>query len=72
MTQANDLINQAFAKQSCITGEFTSGLTKREHFAVMALQGLVSKYTMNDPEDQKTICKMAVELSDSLIKQLNA
>jgi flagellar hook-length control protein FliK len=47
------------------------GLTKREYFAAMAMQGLVS-----DPETIKTsgsakdLVEMALELSDELLKQL--
>ena len=44
---------------------------KREHFAGLALQGLLARYSLNTPEDQKTITKMAVELSDELLKQLS-
>lgn len=47
-------------------------LSKREYFAAMILQGLVSKYTMNKPDDQFTISKMACELADEFIKHLNA
>lgn len=47
-------------------------LTKREHFASIALQGLLTKYSLNKPEDQQLVCQMAVELADSLIVELNA
>jgi hypothetical protein len=47
------------------------GLTKREYFAAIALQGLLTKYTLNNPEDQQIICKMAAELSNELINSLN-
>lgn len=46
-------------------------LTKREYFAAMILQGLVSKYNMNAPQDQATLSQMAVELTDEFIKHLN-
>lgn len=46
-----------------------SGLTKREYFAAMALQGLLS-----NPQLDKTIaeiCSLAVQTSDSLIRTLD-
>lgn len=48
------------------------GLTKREYFAAMILQGLAAKYILKEPSDQVTITQMAVELSDELSKQLEA
>ena len=49
-----------------------NGLTKREYFAAMALQG----YCANDPNkgrmlcDRESIAKMAVQKADELIKVL--
>ena len=44
------------------------GLTKREYFAAMALQGLLANSGLNDnPDDAKT----AVEIADALIARLN-
>ena len=51
--------------------ETLNGLTKREHIATMVLQGLVSKYTLNTPEDQHTISKLAIELADTFINEYN-
>ena len=46
--------------------EIHSGLTKREYFAAMALQGYAGKgYKYKD------IAKMAVEMADLLIEELN-
>lgn len=45
-------------------------LTKREIIALHIFNGLVSKYTLNNPEDQETISKMAIELADTFIKEL--
>lgn len=66
MTKGNDLIGPVDEY-----GFNKTGLTKREYFAALALQGLLTKYSLNTPSDQKVICQMAVELSDSLINELN-
>jgi len=46
-------------------------LTKHELIAAMAMQGMLAKYAMNTPSDQITICQMAVQLSNELLKQLS-
>jgi hypothetical protein len=46
-----------------------SGLTKHQYIAIAVLQGLVSKYTMNTPEDQQTLAKLSIELADTFIEQ---
>ena len=48
-----------------------SGLTKHEYVAVAILQGLVSKYTMNTPEDQETLSKLSIELANTFIDEYN-
>ena len=40
------------------------GLTKREYFAVLAMQGLLSGEGINDPE---TVAKNAVAYADALL-----
>ena len=45
------------------------GLTKREYFAAMALQGLLS--TDNDHSPHNWYGEKSVELADALIKALN-
>lgn len=52
-------------------GTCNNGMNKRFYAACAALQGLLSKYNLKEPEDQKIICKMAYELADELIKQEN-
>jgi hypothetical protein len=49
----------------------TGGLTKREYFASQLMCALISKYQLREPEDQVTTAKMALELTDTLIKELN-
>jgi hypothetical protein len=44
------------------------GLTKREYFAAMALQGLLADYESECIEDYS---KYAVKLADSLIEELS-
>jgi len=45
------------------------GLTKREYFAVMAMQGMMSY--VNTPMPPSEICEEAVRLSGALIEALN-
>ena len=52
------------------------GLTKREYFAALALQGLATPCTpgghnLNDSLESKHKAQMAVRLADTLIEQLN-
>ena len=46
-----------------------AGLTKREYFAAMALQGLVSKVNHLTPMEDVAI--KAVKAADALIEELN-
>ena len=48
-----------------------NGLTKKELFAKEILCSLLSKYSLNNPEDQNTITQLSVELADTLLKKLN-
>ena len=45
------------------------GLTKREHFAAMALQGMVSVCAYDEQVTSK--CRAAVEYADALLKELD-
>lgn len=53
------------------------GLTKREYFAGLALQGIVKTHTTDglNPEDAheeiEEACRQAVQYADALIKELN-
>lgn len=58
--------------------EIGTGLTKREYFAAMALQGLLSNASyMNDYNKDKyllkpwTVSKVAIEYANALIVELN-
>ena len=48
-----------------IDGQY-QGLTKREYFAIMAMQGLLSNSGPNHEH-----AKIAIEMADDLIKELN-
>lgn len=63
----------AFSKAAFYTDEYgidapQEGLTKREYFAAMAMQGLLTKFG-NDYELQ--IAKDAIYWADALIDELN-
>lgn len=48
------------------------GLTKREYFAAMAMQGYCGgEYTGQSGMPVESIAKWSVEMADALIKQLN-
>ena len=49
-----------------------TGLTKREYFAAMALQGICADQTYLRPNEAQEIATRAVELSDALITALNS
>lgn len=51
-------------------GTFHAGLTKREYFSVLALQGLMANPN-TCPDDIDMITEDAVAIADSLIKELN-
>ena len=48
----------------------TFGLTKREAFAAMAMQGLIAS-DLNDTIDEEKIANIAVKCADALIERLN-
>jgi hypothetical protein len=49
---------------------YQSGLTKREYFAVMAMQGLLSNNELGMSKEN-TIAQLAVKQADTLIDELN-
>lgn len=56
----------AFPKNMNLTG----GLTKREWFAVMALQGFISTLTINRDDHAELLSQTAVKYADALIAEL--
>jgi hypothetical protein len=72
MTRPNDA---AFARASFHHDNFgrpdnaQTGLTKREYFAVMAMQGLITTEVHND--SRINLAKESIKLADALIEELN-
>lgn len=50
---------------------YSNGLTKREYFAVMAMQGILADKKLYHSDDMESACADAVKMADQLIKQLN-
>jgi hypothetical protein len=73
MTQQTDGNDQAFATPPIYSDTFglaiqEKGLSKREYFAAMAMQGFISKYGIVSP---LTISDESVKQADALIEALN-
>jgi hypothetical protein len=49
----------------------SSGLTKREHFAGLAMQGLLANHELIDTVDWEWIANNSIALADNLIEELN-
>ena len=64
---------------ACVDSEHVylqTGLTKREYFAGLAMQGLMvqsiaGRHNHNDEPNNKYRAKFAVDMADALLKQLN-
>lgn len=73
-TDPNDLAYPAMDTNSIEGHEVLElrylGLTKREKFASLAMQGLLNKY-QGQMVGAESICKTAVEYADQLITELN-
>ena len=65
MTNANDLVNPSVSANGYVIKQ---GLTKREYFAAMAMQGLLAD---SIPASIEVNVKLSVEAADALIKALN-
>lgn len=71
ITKANDIIflDKVTKAENHRTQQYdflSGGLTKREYFAAMAMQGL-----MSDPRFNGDIPKSSVKMADLLIEELN-
>ena len=42
----------------------------KTYYAGLAMQGLLSKYKLNEPADQQIICKLSVEMAQTLVSVL--
>jgi hypothetical protein len=63
-TKTNNSAFPIIAEDYIIDG----GLTKREYFAAMAMQGFITKYGVDFQEEQ---IKQAVFMADALIEELS-
>jgi hypothetical protein len=72
--QATDNIYPLYKRQNPEEWTVESGMTKREHFSILVLQGLVSHYgyelSASDKATQE-LAQWAVKLTDALIEELN-
>jgi hypothetical protein len=73
MTRYTTPDNDAFPRP--FGGDYSEGLSKREYFAAVALQGILARedrypYKSKD-EFLKSITSISVELADQLIIELN-
>lgn len=48
-----------------------NGLSKREYFAAMAMQGILSDQTYVRPNSTEEVSRCAVAMADALIAELN-
>jgi hypothetical protein len=71
MTNGNDLVNSFIGDEA--NQPNYRGLTKREYFAALAMQGVCANHanTENAKQDSKWIAETATIIADSLIKELN-
>ncbi len=60
-----------FPDHDAFGSDNTCGLTKREYFAALALQGVLASCVNADPHAD-TAATMAVEYADALIAALNS
>ncbi|WP_285011238.1 hypothetical protein [Pedobacter faecalis] len=72
-TQPHDPVNPAphVNQDGTVQYDANTGLTKREIFAAMAMQGILSDQTYLQPNQSEDIAERAVTLADALIKALN-
>lgn len=78
MTNGNDLVNSTDTRfvevdenGMPVYGKVKTGLTKREYFAAMAMQGLWQSTPDPTYDRYHVIADMAVKQADALIKSLN-
>ena len=66
---ANKAVENGDQKASYIGGNHLSGLTKREHFAGLAMQGILAggQYGSGDVEE---VGELSVQFTDCLLKEL--
>lgn len=81
-TNRNDAIYRGESREfidGVLNQTWSSGLTKREYFAAMAMQGMIANGRVMEPifksknynEIDRIVAEAAVEFADKLIIQLN-
>lgn len=71
MAQDNNKNEPAFPALDPNTAFYREGLTKREYFAAMALQGKLSGGEFHDNKKIEDFAKSAVEYADALLLELS-
>lgn len=81
-TNPNHNVHPAVFDPSCQSSEgkgfsqeylhaLTTGITKREYFAAMAMQGIAPMFVDRACNDAGFVAKHAVDMADALIEELN-
>lgn len=66
MTKANDLAFPVY-----VQNHLHVGLSKREYFAAMAMQGIISNHGMIDSTNWDWLSEQSVNAADALMNALN-
>ena len=69
-TYPDEPVSLVLNQSPSLQNEVSLGLTKREHFAAMAMMGYISAGSTGMP-DSKTMAMLAIETADALIFALN-
>lgn len=64
-------INREHNQIATYTDSRYPGFNKLEKASLIIAQGLVSKYNLSSPADQKIIAQLAVELATEVLKEAN-
>ena len=74
MKNGDKPINPVLTQSSSLQNDTSLGLTKREHYAGLAMQGLLAlpdKGTYNSFDEAiERICELSIKFADELLKQL--
>ena len=62
--------NPAFSSDGIHGSPRTAGLTIREHFAAMAMQGLCANAPVTEVGSGRGVAKTAIEIADALLAEL--
>lgn len=66
----NPIVGGVIAHESHFKDESLSGLSKREYFAGLAMQGLMPSWNSNEPHHVVECIKRSIMYADELLKQL--